>query len=361
MTGSLSHAANCPKQVGKSASPGSFLYNSSWHTNHTSVGQKAYCDLTIGMEIDFTGPISENSAVAAVASFTAATYRWSQVIGSTPRNQEMHRFFEDKSLISKIPIFVSRIMLYKSCYVYRRKEHAVQQHLETKDWTSELCTSQCGILQSNAQNEELNIYCTRKYVESLWIDLNMLITYAHIAHILHAHTYKVHYHKAFPFQAILPFSYIFSSILNMVHGYPRIKYGPIISNLLDLPWTFRTSCRSFGSVRSISLVSRLKVPTICQADALIWNCDTRFESFRLPPCCNISCMKWKKHGECFSMTQKKQKIWTAQNSNCELHSLLSLLHRNKLTRSPQLFHPVPFLGPTWKTGTSRKKNVTKKK
>lgn len=45
----------------------------------------------------------------------------------------MHRFFEDKSLISKIPIFVSRIMLYKSCYVYRRKEHAVQQHLETKD------------------------------------------------------------------------------------------------------------------------------------------------------------------------------------------------------------------------------------
>ena len=154
--------------------------------------------------------------------------------------------------------------------------------------------------------------------------------------------------------------HIFSSILNMVHGYPRIKYGPIISNLLDLPWTFRTSCRSFGSVRSISLVSRLKVPTICQADALIWNYDIWFESIRLTPCCNISCMKWKKQGEYVPMTQKKSKIWTAQNRHCELHSLLPLLHRNKPTRSPQLFHPVPFLGPTWKRGTSRKKNVTKK-
>ena len=123
-------------------------------------------------------------------------------------------------------------------------------------------------------------------------------------YILHAHTYKVHYHKAFPFQATLPFSYIF---IHSQHG-PWIstdQHGPIISNLLDLPWTFRTSCRSFGSVRSISLVSRLKVPTICQADALIWSYDIRFESFRLTPCCNISCMKWKKHGEYVPMTQKK--------------------------------------------------------
>lgn len=117
MTGSLSHAA-CPKQVGKSVSPGSFLYNSSWHTNHTSVGQKAYCDLTFGMELDFTGPISENSAVAAVASFTAATYRLSQVIGQPCQESVQHQGTREGTAFLKTRVSSGKFQCFTYHVVY---------------------------------------------------------------------------------------------------------------------------------------------------------------------------------------------------------------------------------------------------
>lgn len=182
----------------------------------------------------------------------------------------------------------------------------------------------------------------------------MHITYAHI---LHAHTYKVHYHKAFPFQAILPiFIYFhpFSTWSMDIHGIHSVPPAEVSD-----PWGPSHWSRGWRSQRSAAVVNHQRLVDL---SADLEGNNIRFESIRLTPYpyCSISCMKWKKHGECVSMTQKKQKIWTAQNSNCKLHSLLSLLHRNKLTQSPQLFHPVPFLGPTWKRGTSRKKNVTKK-
>ena len=108
--------------------------------------------------------------------------------------------------------------------------NTLKQRIELLSYAQTNVVSCCQALKTR------NTIYTRKYVESVWI----------------------HYHRSFPLQAILPFSTWSTDV------HPSIWSNHV--QFVEPSNSFRTSCRSFGSVRSISLVSRLKVPTICRAN-----------------------------------------------------------------------------------------------